>query len=157
MLMGVGGVCLVPSTRDGCWPVRVRGATRAPPNSSVARPNPWRAHLTLVVRPRAVRFQAALRRPPLEFAGVRCRRRLLSFRDVQIVEEAAAPPRFSRRTTFWRIDVASLDQGSMSALAVRHRLGQCCHFVTAAADWSASTADAVLATSREFEFDRRRT
>ena len=70
MLMGVGGVCLVPSTRDGCWPVRVRGATRAPPNSSVARPNPWRAHLTLVVRPRAVRFQAAPRRPPREFAGV---------------------------------------------------------------------------------------
>ena len=137
--------------------MRVRGATRAPPNSSAALPNPWRAHLTLVVRPRAVRFQAAPRRPPLEFAGVRCRRRLISFRDVQIVEEAAAPPRVPRRTTFWRTDMASLGKGSMSALAVGLRLGRCCPFLTAAAEWSASTADAVLATSREFEFDRRRT
>jgi hypothetical protein len=137
--------------------VRVRGATRAPPNSSVARPNPWRAHLTLVVRPRAVRFQAVLRRPPCEFAGVRCRCRYLSFSALQIVEEAAAPPRVPRRTTFWRTKVASPDKGSVSALAVGLRLGRCCPFLTAAAEWSASTADAVLATSREFEFDRRRT
>jgi hypothetical protein len=90
-------------------------------------------------------------------ATVRCRRCFLSFSALQIVEEAAAPLRVPRRTTFWRTEVASLGKGSMSAPAVRSRLGLCCPFLAAAADWSASAADAVLATSRTFEFDRRRT
>ena len=54
------------------WPRSTEGAPCHPraPNSSAARPNPWRAHLTLVVRPRAVRLQAAPPRPPRGFAGV---------------------------------------------------------------------------------------